>query len=109
MMTIKEQIKSCVVTGTSKGCPWLAIRFRDLWARGLAEVRADKMNEAMEEVLHESGINNREDGGYITFISPKQGTVYVDAEHYWQGTRADGRLSEAVIQALEDAAKALPE
>lgn len=114
MMTIKDQIKSCVVTGTSKGCPWLAIRFRDLWARGLADVRADKMNEAMEEVLQECGINRQEvdmedDGGYITFISPKQGTIYVDATVYWEGSRSAGRLSEAVIQALEDAAKALPD
>lgn len=109
-MTIKHQIQSVVFTGATGGHPWLAIRFRDLWKHGLHEVRADKVNAAMEEVLREAGIETvfkavsgdevAETSGYITLISPEGYTVYVgDVGRSF----TTPEMPESILRALEEA------
>jgi len=81
-VSIKETLRKLVKSGATDGRPWAIVRFKDLWDAGLASTRADKLDEALADVLKELGIETQWEkeaplAGYANFVSASGATIYV--------------------------------
>ena len=100
--TLVGKIKSVSLSGTEGGLSWFAIRFRDMWEIGLASVRKDKLENALDTALRDAGIQTEEEAGdppeYVMFVSAKGATVYVGRG---RGDDHDTRTPEGMFEIVK--------
>lgn len=85
--TLVGKLRDLIKVGETDGRPWAIVRFKDLWDAGFASVRKDKIEDALQVVLKEAGIDldldfdpedpDAERAGYVTFVSATGRTIYV--------------------------------
>lgn len=104
--TLVGKLEPLIKSGNTNGRPWAIVRFKDLWEAGFDTVRRDKLEDALQTVLKNVGIDlefdpKTETLGYATFVSAKGVTVYVGKTELtdWIST---GDLFEAVKDVVED-------
>lgn len=108
METLVDTLRKQIKVGETNGRPWAIVRFKDMWDAGLANVRGDKLENALSKVLAEAGIKTEGDDedpfpSYVTFISNKGLTVYVGRTEI---TDWDGTESSVVFAAVKDVIEA---
>jgi len=106
METLVETLRKQIKVGETNGRPWAIVRFKDMWDAGLANVRRDKLENALSKVLADAGITTEigeEDPlpSYVNFVSNKGLTVYVGRTEIedWANAAAAFDAIKEVIEA----------
>lgn len=94
-----ETLSGLVRVGKANDRPWAIVRFKDIWDAGLGNVRRDKLENALNEVLKSAGINidldpQTDEVGYVTFISAKGLTIYVGRTEITDWIDTDSMFSD---------------